>query len=71
MARLIVFSLFVCVCRGKHFPASFRGINTASDAKGISIERVMPVVIVRDPYTWMQVRNSYQLLFIFFSCFRS
>lgn len=44
--------------RGKHYPAYFRETNQVSKMKDVHYSDVMPVVMVRDPYTWMQVSKS-------------
>jgi len=47
---------------GKHSPASFRLINIAKvDGEGVDQENVLPVVTIKDPYTWMtsMCRHSY------------
>lgn len=39
---------------GKHQPVSAKYTNTATKEKRINRNNVMPIVIVRDPYSWMQ-----------------
>jgi hypothetical protein len=38
----------------KHVPPRFRGINVLDRDQGIDLRLVLPVVMVRDPYGWMQ-----------------
>ena len=49
---------------GKHTPAQYRHKNVASiQGKGVNQTEVLPVVTIKDPYTWMQsmCRHSYTL----------
>lgn len=39
---------------GKHTPASFRGKFTKSQNVKYTIEEVLPIVLIRNPYSWMQ-----------------
>ena len=50
---------------GKHLPASMRGNHTTRDNQHIPYKSTLPVVTVRDPYTWMQsmCRQSYNAQF--------
>lgn len=49
---------FVTYCRGKHYPAYFRESNQVKHMKDVNYGDIMPVVMMRDPYTWMQVRRN-------------
>jgi len=51
------FSTFV----GKHTPAKFRNEHSTARAAEINKNHVLPVVTIRNPYTWFQsmCRNSY------------
>ncbi|KAL7435195.1 hypothetical protein ACHAXH_002553 [Discostella pseudostelligera] len=46
---------------GKHTPASFRHNYTKSKIKKYEIEEVLPIVLIRNPYSWMKsmCRNPY------------
>ena len=39
---------------GKHTPVRLRGINHAISGGDIPHENVFPVLVIKDPYTWMQ-----------------
>lgn len=39
---------------GKHRMAAVRGNHTAPDMEAIDIGHVLPVVMIRDPYSWLQ-----------------
>lgn len=39
---------------GKHAPASRKWTNTAGHDQRVNKTNVMPIVVVRDPYSWMQ-----------------
>jgi hypothetical protein len=40
--------------RGKHVPASQRSVHINEKLRHMNYTTVLPVVVVRDPYTWMQ-----------------
>ena len=46
---------------GKHWPASVRNHRTTPSMRSVDAASVLPVVLVRDPYSWMQsmCRNPY------------
>jgi hypothetical protein len=46
---------------GKHSPVSFRKHHKASDNLKVKEDDVLPVVVIKDPYTWMSsmCRHSY------------
>jgi hypothetical protein len=48
---------------GKHNPPSFRGEHYAKSAKDVDVETVMPVVMIKDPLTWLNsmCRHPYSL----------
>lgn len=50
---------------GKHVPASQRSVHANEKLQHLNYSAVLPVVIVRDPYTWMQsmCRQSYAVQF--------
>eukprot|EP00538_Stauroneis_constricta_P006895 CAMPEP_0119572162 /NCGR_PEP_ID=MMETSP1352-20130426/44485_1 /TAXON_ID=265584 /ORGANISM="Stauroneis constricta, Strain CCMP1120" /LENGTH=423 /DNA_ID=CAMNT_0007621847 /DNA_START=129 /DNA_END=1400 /DNA_ORIENTATION=+ len=50
---------------GKHFPARFRNNNTATRFQNVQAHNVLPVVTMRDPYTWMvsMCRQNYNARF--------
>lgn len=45
---------FSASCRGKHMPEDQRERNRAKGFQAYNISNVLPVVSIRDPYTWMQ-----------------
>lgn len=45
---------FFCFQWGKHMLASRRMTNTAGNDHKVNKTNVMPIVLVRDPYSWMQ-----------------
>lgn len=48
---------------GKHMPASQRLTHTAGHDRRVNKTNVMPIVVVRDPYQWMQAmcRHKYEV----------
>ena len=46
---------------GKHYPASRRGAHETSTDKSVPYTNSLPLVTIRDPYTWMQsmCRHTY------------
>jgi hypothetical protein len=36
---------------GKHNPIFFRGVNVARRSEGVPVDEVLPIVVVKDPYT--------------------
>ena len=46
---------------GKHSPASYRDSHKTKTERSLTERNFMPVVIIKDPYTWMQslCRHSY------------
>lgn len=51
---------------GKHWPASYRNVHQVENSRyAMDHSRVLPVVSVRDPYTWMQsqCRQPYEARF--------
>ena len=46
---------------GKHLPANQRGKHWADTERGIPYQQTLPIVVIRDPYRWMQsmCRNPY------------
>ena len=48
---------------GKHNPSSYRTTHFAPASKGLIRENVLPVVLIKDPLTWMHsmCRHSYSL----------
>ena len=51
---------------GKHTLASRRMTNTAGHDHKVNKTNVMPVVLVRDPYSWMQSMVSVISVFMVF-----
>ena len=39
---------------GKHSPSSYRGQSTSETGGDVPAEQFLPVIIVKDPFTWMQ-----------------
>lgn len=42
---------------GKHYPASFRGQHGTRTDKDVPYQNSLPLVAVREPYMWLQVRT--------------
>ena len=51
---------------GKHMLASRKLTNTAGHDFKVNKTNVMPIVLVRDPYTWMQSMVSFYMLLLLF-----
>ena len=47
---------------GKHMVAKRKWTNTVQNDRKVNKTTVMPVVAIRDPYSWMQVSN-YDLVY--------
>ena len=39
---------------GKHNPVDWRGQHSAQGLEGVDVDGVLPVVVVKDPFTWMR-----------------
>ena len=39
---------------GKHNPVDWRGLHAAQGLEGVDVDGVLPVVVVKDPFTWMR-----------------
>ena len=39
---------------GKHNPVDWRGQHAAQGLEGVDVDGVLPVVVVKDPFTWMR-----------------
>ena len=55
---------------GKHNPSHYRLIHYAPSSKGVVRENVLPIVMIKDPLTWMHsmCRHSYSLVTKFRGC---
>ena len=54
---------------GKHIPSTSRFDNTYPKNNGVDKTKVMPIVVIRDPFFWMQsmVRRSWQVKSVYCS----